>query len=81
MAKRYSNFARFPASELSDLRAELLQSGLDSWQAAELIGTFLSGRGYGVSNDAARHAASRIESFGCSLKCMQDELEKLAWVM
>jgi hypothetical protein len=72
---------KFTATDLSSLRAELMQSGLDSWQAAELIGSFLSGRGYGVSNDDARSAATRIESVGCSLKCMQEELEKLALVM
>jgi hypothetical protein len=72
---------KFTATDLSSLREELMQSGLDSWQAAELIGSFLSGRGYGVSNHAARSAASRIESVGCSLKCMQEELEKLALVM
>lgn len=72
---------KFALNDLSNLREELLQSGLDSWQAAELIGAFLSGRGYGVSSHAARTAATRIESVGCSLKCMQEELEKLALVM
>ena len=72
---------KFALTDLTSLREELLQSGLDSWQAAELIGAFLSGRGYGVSNHAARTAATRIESVGCSLKCMQEELEKLALVM
>jgi hypothetical protein len=72
---------KFAATDLSSLREELMQSGLDSWQAAELIGAFLSGRGYGVSSDDARTAASRIESVGCSIKCMQEELEKLAMVM
>jgi len=72
---------KFSAADLSSLRDELTQSGLDHWQAAELIGSFLSVRGYGVSSTAARGAASRIESVGCSLKCMQEELEKLALVM
>lgn len=72
---------KFALTDLTSLREELLQSGLDSWQAAELIGAFLIGRGYGVSNHAARTAATRIESVGCSLKCMQEELEKLALVM
>ena len=72
---------KFSATDLSCLREELMQSGLDSWQAAELIGAFLAGRGYGVSNHAARSAASRIEFVGCSLQCMQEELEKLALVM
>ena len=72
---------KFSTADLSSLREELMQSGLDHWQAAELIGSFLSMRGYGVSSIAARGAASRIESVGCSLKCMQEELEKLALVM
>lgn len=72
---------KFSHADLSSLREELMQSGLDHWQAAELIGSFLSVRGYGVSSTAARGAASRIESVGCSLKCMQEELEKLALVM
>ena len=76
-----SKFERFPVADLSGLRDELMQSGLDSWQAGELIAAFLSGRGYGVSNVAARSAASRIESVGCSIQCMQEEFEKLAQVM
>ena len=72
---------KFNATDLSSLREELLQSGLDSWQAAELVSSFLSVRGYGVSSQAARGIAWRIESSACSLKCMQEELEKLALVM
>jgi hypothetical protein len=78
---RKSLVEKFAATDLSTLREELMQSGLDSWQAAELISAFLVGRGYGVSNHEARTAASRIESVGCSLKSMQEELEKLAYVM
>lgn len=72
---------QFPAADLTGLREELRKSSLDSWQSADLISSFLSGRGYGVSTDAARIAASRIESIGCSLQSMQEELEKLALVM
>jgi hypothetical protein len=71
---------QFPASDLNGLREELRKSSLDSWQSADLISSFLSGRGYGVSTDAARIAASRIESVS-SLQLMQEELEKLAFVM
>lgn len=70
---------KFTATDLSSLRDELMQSGLDSWQSAELISSFLTIRGYGVSNHAARRAVTRIESG--SLKSMQEELEKLALVM
>jgi len=72
---------KFAEADLFSLRSDLLQSGLDSWQAAELISAFLAGRGYGVSSNAARKAASRIEQVGCTLECMQTELEKLAMVM
>ncbi|CAN5754685.1 hypothetical protein BH10ACI4_BH10ACI4_15050 [soil metagenome] len=74
-------YEKFPVADLSGLREELMQSGLDSWQAADLISSFLSGRGYGVSSVEARGAASRIESVGCSIQSMRDELEKLALVM
>jgi hypothetical protein len=76
-----SSGAVFPLSDLSGLREELMQTGLDSWQSAELISTFLSGRGYGVSGQAARNVVSRIAATGCSLDCMQDELKKLAMAM
>lgn len=83
MDKMESNAAleMFPIADISSLREELLQSGLDQWQAADLISSFLSGRGYGVSNHEARTAATKIESFGCSFKCMQEELHKIALVM
>ena len=71
----------FTPADLTSLRQELTQSGLDSRQAAELIGAFLGVRGYGVSSYEACGAASRIESVGCSLKSMQEELEKVALVM
>jgi hypothetical protein len=71
---------QFPAADLHGLREELRKSSVDSWQSADLISNFLSGRGYGVSTDAARIAASRIESV-TSLQLMQEELEKLALVM
>ena len=73
-------YEKFPIADLSGLREELMQSGLDSWQAAELISAFLSGRGYGVSSDDALGAASRIESVGCSIQCMQEEFERIALV-
>ena len=72
---------RFPVADLHGLREDLRMSSVDAWQSADLISIFLSGRGYGVSTDAARIAASRIESVGCSLQSMQEELEKLALVM
>ena len=72
---------RFSTAEMSALRNELLDGGLDNWQAAELLQMFLVGRGYGVSPEAARTAASRVEGAGCSIESLQQELEKLALVM
>ena len=73
---------KFPIAELQDLRNGLLQSGLDSWQAAELVSSFLSGRGYGVSRQRARDAVTRLDGgMSSSLETMQAELEKLALVM
>lgn len=72
---------KFAASELAGLRTELLQSGVDSWQAAELVTTFLSGRGYGADPATAREAVLRLENNECSLECMQQELERVAYFM
>ena len=72
---------KFSARELLNLRNELLQSGIDSWQAAEVLSGFLTGRGYGVSAEHARNAITRLEGMGCNLDCMQAELENLAFVM
>ena len=70
----------FSAVELEKLRRELRASGLDSWQAGELLGAFLEQKGYGVSQTAVRSAAARIES-GCDLEGMQHELRQLTLMM
>lgn len=72
---------KFPAAELAGLRTELLQSGVDSFQAAELLTSFLVGRGYGVDPALVRDVALRLESNACSLDCIQKELERVAFVM
>lgn len=72
---------KFPAPELQELRDGLLQQGLDSWQAADLISSYLAGRGYGVSRQSARDAVLRGEGISHSIDGMQSELEKLAMVM
>ncbi|MEO6965210.1 MAG: hypothetical protein ABI076_04835 [Acidobacteriaceae bacterium] len=77
----YTEIEKFPRTELSELREELLQTGLDNWQAADLISTFLAGRGYGVSRQSARDAVMRLEVLSSSVDRMQAELEKLAMVM
>jgi hypothetical protein len=72
---------KFPMLELQQLRESLLQNGLDNWQAADLISSFLAGRGYGVSRQSARDAAARLDGVAHSIDRMQAELEKLALVM
>jgi len=72
---------QFTPSELMQLRNDLLQSGADSFQAAEIVSNFLSGRGYGVSTQEARAAASRIEVQGCKAEHIQAELERVALAM
>ncbi|MGA7522208.1 MAG: hypothetical protein WBW84_06980 [Acidobacteriaceae bacterium] len=72
---------KFATNELAGLRTELLQSGVDSWQAAELVTAFLSGRGYGADPATVREAVLRLEGNACSLERMQQELERVAYVM
>jgi hypothetical protein len=72
---------KFSEADLAGLREDLLRTHLDSWQVGDVISSYLSMRGYGVSNQAARTTATRIESAGYSVKSMQEELEKLALVM
>jgi hypothetical protein len=71
---------KFDVTELAALRSDLLQGGIDSQEAGELLQVFLMGRGYGVSQAAARDAASRVEGSGCSLEVIQKELESIALV-
>lgn len=72
---------KFSPSDLLALRGELLQSGVDSFQAAEIVTNFLSGRGYGISSQEARHVASEIEGQGCKPEHIQAELERVARVV
>jgi hypothetical protein len=76
-----SRVEKFAMNELAGLRNELMHSGLDSWQAAEILSAFLAGRGYGVNTAQAREAVTRLEGRTCSYECMQLELERVALVM
>jgi hypothetical protein len=78
---KIAHVEQFAEADLNGLREDLMKSGLDSWQAADLISSFLAARGYGVSTQDARTAAFRMESISCSLRCLQEELEKIAQVM
>lgn len=72
---------KFTPSDLIALRSELLRSGVDSFQAAEIVTSFLSGRGYGISSHEARGVASRIEVPGVTAEGIQAELERVAMAM
>jgi hypothetical protein len=76
-----SKIEKFAASDLVNLRTELQQCGIDSWQAVEVLRAFLAGRGYGVSTQGARDSVVRLEGTGCNLDCIQRELESVAFVM
>ncbi len=69
---------KFSSAELVALRTDLLQNGVDHWQAAEMLTLFLTGRGYGISRQRAREAVSRLEGSGCTVANIQKELDGLA---
>jgi hypothetical protein len=72
---------KFNLGDVANLRNELMEGGLDWVQSGELLQVFLMGHGYGVSREAARDAAGRMGSAGCSLEAIHQELEHLALVM
>ena len=72
---------KFSATDLMTLRHDLLQSGVDSFQAAEIVASFLTGRGYGISATEARSVATAIEIPGATAEHIQAELERVARVM
>lgn len=72
---------KFGEQELSHLRNELLDAGIDTFQAAQVLSVFLTIRGYGIGTEQARDAVLRLENNGCSLDYMQQELERVALVM
>jgi len=61
---------RFADADLTGLREDLMKSGLDSWQAADLISSFLAARGYGVSTQDARTAAFRNDNRDFHCHCL-----------
>jgi hypothetical protein len=80
MADR-SQIEKFSMSELANLRGELMQAGLDSWQAADVVSAFLVGRGYGVDTVTVRDAITRIDAYSGSPDTIQAVLETVAYVM
>ena len=77
-----NDFEKFPADELKTLRDELRQSGLDSFQSAELLAAFLAPAWLWrlqLTRPATQPPAWNKPAF--ALPHLQEELEKLAWVM
>ncbi|HTC94201.1 MAG TPA: hypothetical protein VK699_12245 [Terriglobales bacterium] len=72
---------KFTAAEVATFRRDLLDSGLDWCQTAEVIRAFIINHGYGVSTETAMEAARRIDGAGCNLDFVHKELETLALVM
>ena len=72
---------KFSTAELTQLRQELMQSGMDSWQSAEMVTAFLTAHGYGVKSEMVSEILLRLEGAGCSVDCMQMQLERVALVM
>ena len=56
-----SKIEQFSATQLGNLRTALMSFAIDSWQAADVLSTFLTGRGYGISPQGARDAIAQIE--------------------
>ncbi len=79
--KPQKTIRKFSAAEIAALRSDLLQMGMDHWQAAEMLSAFLTGRGYGVSRERAQEAVARLESVHCAVDAMHHELDGLALVM
>jgi hypothetical protein len=72
---------RFTSEDLDNLRHGLLKAKMDSWQVADMVSSFLAGRGYGVDNVIMREAAHRLAIPGKSHESMQALLETVAYVM
>jgi hypothetical protein len=70
---------KFTLPELTALRSELLQSGLASTDAAEVLQLFVAGRGYGISTEAAVNVMSQLGA-GLPLEAVQQELDRVALV-
>jgi len=70
---------KFSLPELTALRSELLQSGLASTDAAEVLQLFVAGRGYGISTEAAVNVMSQLGA-GLPLEAVQQELDRVALV-
>jgi hypothetical protein len=80
MAER-AKVEKFSQSELANLRLELSKEPFDSWQTADIVCDFLTGRGYGVSPEHVRNITMRVNGGPHDFQRMQEQLEKIAFVM
>ncbi|HEV3038761.1 MAG TPA: hypothetical protein VHA33_13375 [Candidatus Angelobacter sp.] len=72
---------KFSSIEVATLRVDLLHSDLDSFQAAQVIKSFIAEKGYGISNDRALDAARNFDILGRDVELFHKELEASALVM
>ncbi|HEV2962315.1 MAG TPA: hypothetical protein VG649_10860 [Candidatus Angelobacter sp.] len=72
---------KFSSIEVATLRSDLLHAELDSFQAAQVIKTFITEHGYGISSDRALDAAVSFDAKGRNMKTFHRELEASALVM
>lgn len=79
--KEEKRVEKFNSYDLGALRTVLSQTEMDSFQASELLATFLNGRGYGADTRLVQDAVLRMDDGQCDSDCMQAELERVALVM
>jgi hypothetical protein len=72
---------KFTPDELAELRCKLMKAKVDSWQAADMVASFLAGRGYGVNSNQMRSAVAQLAARRGSPERMQAVLETIAFVM
>jgi hypothetical protein len=72
---------KFSPSEINGLRLELRRFTFDSWEFAEIVTDFLTGRGYGTCTEEVRDVMMRVEGGMRNVEGMLEELAKVAYVM
>ena len=69
---------KFDGLDIEALRSDMLQSGADFRDTAEMLQAFLWGHGYGVSRQAAIDSACKVAGAGCAIHVIEDELDRLS---
>ena len=72
---------KFTSADVLALRRELVDRIPDPLESADILKSFLLGRGYGVAATSALDAASRMGAAGYAFATVQAELEAVALVM